>query len=231
MSNRMKCLAALLALLVPVLVNAGCLVKESTSTLCLEPDGSVRWVVLERDIHATGDSPADRQREEEQFMEAVAAGTHPVALAFRSLGATDVTTRVVAAEWPFAVRTEARFSDIARVWQDYFDRIGLQAQSSLQRSGNRTTWTLIVDMPEQREGPEVVADADEGLESLISGDAPPPFMMRHGQFVDAVGFDISDDGRVAKGKDLSDRDWDKEPRLVLSLTWVAAETVTSRSPR
>ena len=230
MPNRMKSLAALLALLVPVLVNAGCLVKESASTLSLEPDGSVRWVVLERDIHATGDTPADRQREEEQFMEAVAAGTHPVALAFRSLGATSVTSQVVSAEWPFAVQTEAQFSDIARIWHDYFDRIGIQAQSSLQRSGNRTTWTLIVDMPEQREGPEVVADADD-LESLWPGDAPPPFMMRHGQFVDAVGFDISDDGRVARGKDLSDRDWDKEPRLVLSLTWVAAEAVTSRSPR
>ena len=162
-------------------------------------------------------------------MEAVAAGTHPVALAFRSLGATDVTTRVVAAEWPFAVQTEARFSDIARVWQDYFDRIGLQAQSSLQRAGNRTTWTLILDMLEQREGPEVIGD--EGLESLMPGDAPPPLMMRHGQFVDAVGFDISDDGRVARGKDLSDRDWNTDPRLVLSLSWVAAEAVTSRSPR
>lgn len=230
MSNRMKSLAALLALLVPVLVNSGCLVKESASTLSLEPDGSVRWVVLEHAIHATGDAPADRQREEEQFMEAVAAGTHPMALVFRSLGATNVTTQVVSAEWPFAVRTEAQFSDIARVWQDYFDRIGLQARSTLQHAGDRTTWTLILDMPEQSEGPESVADADD-LESLWPGDAPPPFMMRHGQFVDAVGFDISDDGRVARGKDLSDWDWDKEPRLVLSLTWVAAEAVTSRSPR
>ena len=230
MSNRMKSLAALLALLVPVLVSAGCLVKESTSTLCLEPDGSVRWVVLERDIHATGDTPADRQREEDEFMALVAADRHPNAVAFRALGSADVRTEVVSSRWPFAVLTEARFPDVAGLLQQLFDRVGeIRGQSKLERSGNRTTWRITVDYDPDLEEPES-DDADASLLSLF-GDDPPVFFMRHGQFVDAVGFEMSDDGRVAKLKELSDRNWDKEPHLVLSLSWVAAETVTSRSPR
>jgi hypothetical protein len=230
MSNRAASFAALVAIVAIAVGSAGCLVKETTGALCLEPDGAVRWTVIERNIHATGDTPADRQREEDEFMALVAADQHPNAVAFRALGGSDVRTEVVSARWPFAVLTEARFPDVAGLLQQLFDRVGeIRGQSVLERSGSRTTWKITVDYDPDAEQPGA-DNGDELPTSLLSGD-PPVFFMRHGQFVDAVGFEISDDGRVAKPKDLSDRDWDKEPRLVLSLTWVAAEAVTSRSPR
>jgi hypothetical protein len=229
MSNRTARFAALVGLLAVVFVNAACLVKDTTAALCLEPDGAVRWTVIEHNIHATGDTPADRQREEEAFMALVAADQHPNAVAFRALGGLDVRTEVVSSRWPFAVLTEARFPDVARLLQQLFDRAGeIRGQSVLERSGSRTTWKITVDYDPDAEQP-AADNGDEFPTSLLGDDAPVLFM-RHGQFVDAVGFEISDDGRVAKPKDLSHRDWDKEPRLVLSLSWVAAETVTSRSP-
>jgi hypothetical protein len=231
MTNRAARLAALVAFLAVAVVSAGCLVKETSHTLCLEPDGSVRWAVLERNIHATADTPADRQREEDEFMASTAAGEHPMALAFRALGASDVRTQLVSAEWPFAVRTEARFPDIARLWQQCLDSVdGLRAQSTLEVNGNRTTWRVTVDLDPDVQRPD--SDVTQAIESLFddNGDAPV-FFIRHGQFVDAVGFETSDDGRVAKPKDLGDHDWNKDPRLVLSLTWIGTEAVTSRSPR
>jgi hypothetical protein len=208
------------------LLSAGCLVKDSNSTLCLEPDGSVRWTVTERNIHAVADTPADRLREEEDYLDLVAAGNHPAASAFRTLGGQDITTTSIA-EWPPTVVTSARFPDIARVWQDYFDRTGLPAESRLERLGVRTTWTLIVDIG----GHESDASDDDGLGALLEGDERPSFFMRHAEFVEAVGFSITDDGRVAKLDDFSDRDWTKEPRLVLKLSWVSTEAVTSHFPR
>jgi hypothetical protein len=172
------------------------------------------------------DTPADRLREEEDYMGLVATAMHPVAVAFRVLGAQDV--RITAsAGWPYTVTTDARFPDIARLWQDYFDRVGLPASSRLERAGGRTTWTLTVDVG----GHESDTSNEDGLDALLEGDERPTFLMRHGEFVASVGFTVSDDGRVAKMDDLEDRDWDKEPQLVLSLTWVATEAAKAAVKR
>ncbi len=219
-------LASLVTLLAVAFFSAGCLVKENSTTICLEPDGSARWTVLERNIHATGETPADRQREEDEFMAAVAADRHPNAVAFRGLGGSDVRTEVVSARWPFAVVTEARFPDIARVFQQIADTIGeVHGHSRLERNGNRTTWTITLDYDPASER----SDSDDASDADLSlfGDDGPVFFMRHGQFVDAVGFDITDDGRVAKLVNLDDHDWNKDPHLVLSVTWVATEAVSA----
>ena len=207
-------------------VSAGCLVKDSSSTLILEPGGAVRWVVTERNIHAVADTPADRLREEEDYMGLAATGTHPVATAFLALGGQEIRT-AASSDWPFTVVTDARFPDVARLWQDYFDRMHVPATSRIERSGTRTTWTLVVTIG----GDEPDASDEDGLGALIEGDDRPTFVIRHGEFVEAVGFAISDDGRVAKMDDLEKRDWEKDPQLVLKLSWVGTEAASSRSPR
>lgn len=218
--------AAIGVVLAAAVLAAGCLVKDSSSTICLEPNGSVRWTILERNIHATGDTPADRQREEEAFMAAARADQHRNAIAFRMLGATDVRTEIVSAQWPFAVLTEARFADIARVWQQILDRVGeVRAQSVLERNGDRTTWRIALDYDPDSQQPE---PGDASAPETLLDDASPTIVMRHGQFVDGVGFEIIDDGRVAKLKNLDDHDWSEEPHVVLSLTWVATEAVNAQ---
>ena len=157
-------------------------------------------------------------------MAAVRAEQHPAAVAFRALGGSDVRTEVVSARWPFAVLTEARFPDIGRVCQQIIDRIGeVRGQSLLERNGNRTTWKITLDYDPDFERTD--SDETPDMDVALLGDDGPVLLMRHGQFVDAVGFDITDDGRVAKFTDLDDHDWNKEPHLVLSLTWVGTEAV------
>ena len=230
MKERIARFAALAAVLTVSFVSAGCLVKDTTATLVLEPDGAATWTVLERNIHATGGTPADRQREETEFMALVGADGHPKAVAFRALGGLDVRTDVVSSRWPFAVLTEARFPDIARVFQQVFDKTGeLHGRSALERNGDRTTWKITIEY--DPDAPQ--ADSDDGediVTSLLDFDGGQPVvLMQHGQFVDGVGFDVTDDGRVAKLQDLDKHDWDKDPKLVLSLTWVAAEAGKARS--
>ena len=160
-------------------------------------------------------------------MALVAADQHPNVVAFRALGGTDVRTEVVSVRWPFAVLTEARFPDVAQVIQRLFDKVReIRGQSVLERTAGRTTWKITVDyVPDA--GRPATDEADTFPDSLLCDDAPI-FFLRHGQFVGAVGFDISDDGRVATpGKEIEDHDWDKEPRLTLSLTWVATEAVNA----
>lgn len=225
MRHRPAGLAALLPVLGLAFFSAGCLVKDTATTFCLEPNGAVTWTVLETNIHGTGDTPAERQREEDEFMAAVNDGRHPNAAAFAALGGCDIRTEVVSAHWPFAVRTEARFPDIAEAFQRFFDQTGeLHATSRLERHGDQTTWSITVEY--DPDAPQADSQDSETVPASLLDDDEPVFFIRHGQFVEAVGFDISDDGRVATMKKQDDHDWDKEPKLALSLTWTATEAVT-----
>ncbi len=226
MTHRTARLAGMAAVLAFAALSGGCLVKDTNATLCLEPDGAVTWTVIERNIHATGDTPADRQREEEEFMALVGAGQHPNAVAFRSLGATDVRTEVISSSWPFAVLTQAHLRNVADAFQVLLDRVPeLHARSVMQRDGDRTTWTLSLEKAD--DAAQTGADNSDPFPASLLDDDQPTILMRHGQFIAANGFDISDDNRVAKLADLDDWDWDKNPRMVLSLTWVATEAVNA----
>ncbi len=217
--------AALVAVFVVAALGAGCLVKETTSTLRLEPDGSVHWAVLEHNVHATGDTAADRQRQEREFVALAEAGANPVAEAFRTLGGANLSTRVVAAAWPFAVLTEADFPDIARLVQECAAQMGVRLQSGITRNDRRVTWTIEFDASERA---DVEVPSNSSPVADLLPDESTALFLRHGEFVEATGFTISDDGRVARLQDLSNRDWDKEPRLHLSLSWTAVESTTGK---
>ncbi len=216
--------AALVVLSAIAMLEAGCLVKETTATLSLNPDGSVHWSVLERNIHATGDTPADRERQEREFMALAEAGTSPAAEALRAAGGSNVSSRTVSAVWPFAVLTEGDFSDIARLTTECLKRGGISAHSTLSRNGERNTWNVDIDLTDA----STDADAESPSVADVLLDERTPLFLRHGQFTEAVGFDITDDGRVARLEDLSKHDWDKEPRLHLSLTWTTLDTERGR---
>jgi hypothetical protein len=217
--------AAFVAVLGLAFFSTGCLVKDTADTFCLEPNGAVTWTVLETNIHATGDTPAERQREEDEFMAAASAGKHPNLAAFAALGGLDIRSDVISAQWPFAVLTEARFPDIAQAFQRFLDQAGeIHGTSRLERRGDRTTWSITIEY--DPDAPQTSGNSEAVPASLFDDDQPT-FFIRHGQFVEAVGFDITDDGRVATMKKQDDHDWDKDPTLVLSLTWVATEAVNA----
>jgi hypothetical protein len=226
-----KARAAVLALaLLAAAAAAACIESEKKATMTLAPDGSVRWSVLQRDVRSTDDSAETRAREEQEFLAKVRASQHDEAIAFRLLGGLDVTTRILSDDWPFSVQTEARFADFGDVWLRYFQLQGARAQSGYTRAGDRVTWTLVVNVAEleqeDRQADQAESEASRALQSLFA-DAGPTVFIQGGRFVEAKGFTLQDNGRVAKPDDFCGRDWEKEPVLTLSLTWTAsAETVT-----
>lgn len=214
-ARRITTAVALLA----ALATTGCLEKETTNTFCLEPDGAVRWTVLVREVHAVAETAAARLAEENEFLAKVRAGEHDEALALRALGGAAVTTELVSSEWPYAVHTEARFPDIATLWQRYFRlMLGIEVRSALTREGDRTTWTMVIDSRQEN----AEAESETAALHLLESGKPPSFFIRDGRFVAASGFELDDDdGRRARLIDLDEHDWDAEPVVTLSLTWVA----------
>ena len=47
----------------------GCLEKETTHELYLDPDGTLTWVTLERDVHSNTSDPDKRQQEEQSYLQ------------------------------------------------------------------------------------------------------------------------------------------------------------------
>ncbi len=200
-------------------VMTGCIEKDTETTVAIEPDGSGTWTVLYRDVRSDASTRGERTSEERGFLAKVEAGRHDAALALDAVGCQDVDTRVVRGGWPYMILTEGRFSDLAAVWKRLLDLSGIPGESAIERVGDRITWRLRADTRDDRQ-----ADAEEDdakpLETLLLSSEEPRFFLERGRFVDATGFVLADDGRVATMKPIEDESLEKAGGiLVLTLTW------------
>jgi hypothetical protein len=177
------------------LTASACLLKDRTDTWYLEPNGAVTWSVLEKDVRSDAKAATDRQTEEGTYMTDVRNQVHPIAKAFRALGATEVRTRILRGSVPYTVVTEARFASLDAMGQTLIARTGLTGTSVLERDGAGATWTLTMRDPHSADTPE---QNDDDVSALIEGLALK-ITLTDGRFVTAgtQGFDISSDGRVA----------------------------------
>jgi len=194
----------------------GCLVKQTTHTIHLSPDGTVDWVVIEREIRSDERDPAERAREEQQYLAAARLGTHPVGEAFALLAPTDVQTLVYRDRRPFLVVTRARFTRVDWLGQRVLERSGVPGESRLEAVPGGMKWTFVAG-PEPPD--DETADSEGGpLGALIEDVNAYRIILTEGRFVDAVGFTIVDDGTGAVPEDSED-DAPEPERVVLSLTW------------
>ncbi len=184
----------------------GCLVKDVTQTVYLEPGGTVTWAVLEKDVRSDGHTADD----------AVAIGRHPVALAFSQLRPTDLRTTILRAERPYTVLTEARFTSLDQVMRLFTSKLGARATSTLERHNGLVMWTLTV-YPGSME-----SDENETVAPLIDFFDRGRFVLASGQFRGAVGLDLSEDRHVATihmPEDVSGEGASTTEPLRLSLEW------------
>jgi hypothetical protein len=217
MARRYRLIGLAAGLGVTIVIASGCLEREVSDTIVLEPDGTVSWLAVERDVRAVGgdttaDASASRRAEDAAYVKKALDGNHETAKAFRVLGATSIETRVVRDAWPYMVVSEARFGDFAAIWQNLLDRMRVPGQSVLEHDGALTRWTLTADTEAEQAGS---ADEDDALSSSLLEGAVR-VMIRDGRFVEAVGFDLSSDDRVATL--LEDEADQKELKLVLA--WI-----------
>ena len=97
-------------------LSTGCLQKDMTQTIYISP-GSATWSVIEKDVRSDEEALAGRISEEHDYILAATAGQHPVARAFRRLGAHAVTTTWLRRNRPYTVLTEARFSSLEQIFR------------------------------------------------------------------------------------------------------------------
>jgi hypothetical protein len=170
---------------------SACLRKEVTQTIYLSPSGAV-WSVSERDVRSDHNVPADRIREEHDYYLAASAGMHPVALAFRRLGAQSVTTTWLRRERPYSVMTDARFPDVRLLVVAILRDAQAQGDVTLVRDGCQTKFGVRVDLNSPPD-----SAGDSALDALLTDLDTYRFVLTEGRFVSADGFEIEDDGAVA----------------------------------
>lgn len=224
------------AFLVVVVLAAGCVRKETTHTFYLNPDGTVTWMILEKDIRSDAPDLGKRNGEEEEFMEARRSEEHDIAKALAMLGADWVETRILRDERPYMVATEARFESIDRMIQSFFDQVGAPISTELRHDDDRVRLTISCDLDdldefEEAEEAEQRELDEEGIDvfmALIDDADAYALVLTDGKFVSARGFEIEDEGTVALLQEQSREDieaieeTDDDGRTVVySLTWTA----------
>jgi hypothetical protein len=196
---------------------AGCLVKETTHTLYLSPDGAVTWSVVEKDVRSDCTTEQERTTEEQEFLALALSGGHSTAEAFRELGGTGVTSTAIRHQRPFTVITQAGFPGIDGLFQQLLNLEGIAGRSELKREGERVEWTLALWPDQERAGP-----GGDDLAAVLS-----PFwdadgwriVLEDGRFVGAEGFDLSDDGVVATLREDGPEGGEDPRETRIQLTW------------
>jgi len=195
-------------------LSGGCLRKEVVQTIYLAPGGTT-WTVLEHAVRSDEKEAAERLLEEHDYSLAVGAGKHPVAQAFRQLGALSVTTTFLRRERPYTVMTEARFAGLRELATAILRETGVQGDVSLVQSGCETRFAVRVDV----DSPAAPVDPSAGngaLDALATDLGDYRFVLATGRFTAADGFRILDEGTIAV--------WDEKKAaadgvLTLALSW------------
>jgi hypothetical protein len=170
---------------------SGCLRKEVTQTIYVAPSGVV-WSAIERDVRSDEKAPADRIREEHDYFLAASAGRHPMAEAFRRLGAQSVTTTWLRRERPYSVMTEARFGDVRQLATAILRDAQARGDVTLVRDGCQTRFGVRVDLDSAPD-----SSGDSALDELLTDLETYRFVLTEGHFVSADGFEIDEDGAIA----------------------------------
>lgn len=211
----MKKIIAIAALSLAAL---GCIDEETLHTLYLGPDGALTWVASERHVRSTLDDPRERRQEEREFLEAARTDHHPVAEGLQSLGPARLETTILRDRRPFHVVTEAELGPVAGFAHEVLWRLGVPGEAKLVTNGSQRSLKITL-WP--HEADEDAVDEDDPLLTLLSDWDDYRIVLAEGRFVAAQGFEITEDGtvaRVVEAKEVEAGPVGGEP-LVLSLTW------------
>jgi hypothetical protein len=202
------------SVVVVALLSTACLIKDTRQTWYLEPDGSVVWVVDEKDVRSDARAEPDREQEEAQYWLSVQQEWHPIANGLRELSGQKPRVTVLRARAPFHVRTEGRFANLEVLGQRLIAAIGGTGTSLMRAENGVTEWTLTVRDPSAA-GTSV--EPSEGVSELLGTLEHLTVFLIRGRFESAEGFVLSDDRRAAS----FDREHhqDDAPAVVLRLAW------------
>jgi hypothetical protein len=166
--------------------SSACLQKDVTSTIYLDPDAGVEWVVIEQQVRSDDGDSRTRSREEAGYVEALARDQHPVAEVFRRLGAIDTRTTRLRESRPWATRIEARFVDLTSVWEPTLTACGVPHGFELTTQDGIRTWQAWMDTTAPGAADGTCLSGADGLLDL----AESKIVLTSGRFVSSSGFQI-----------------------------------------
>jgi hypothetical protein len=215
----MKTLISAAGLVLVTAATTGCLAKETTHTIHLSPEGTVNWVVIEREVRSTESAPGDQAQEDADYLSAALAGQPAVARAFDILRPSAMRTTVYRDTRPFLVLTEAEFDRIDWLAARALEQLNLPGSSVLETIGDERRWTLTVDVSAVGDDADGESDENENVLGTLAEDADAyRIVLTSGQFTDAVGFRLEDGGTAAAPVE-GDTSEPEPEVLRLSLTW------------
>ncbi len=200
------------------ILTPGCLIKDTTETIYIEPDGTVTWTVLEKDVRSNEKTATARAQEDTDYISAATAERHPIALAFSRLDPAEVRTQILRAERPYAVLTVARFARLDVLMDRFAETIGASSTSVLDRHDGVVAWTWTVHEDDRASTQE----EDKSVHALGDSFEHCRFVLSAGRFVSAEGFELSDDKREATIQ-IPDTPKGTSPAARFSLTWTEGE--------
>ena len=197
-----------LIVLLMLMAWTGCLEKDVTHTLYVELDDSVTWEVFERDVYSSAGNLEDRLREEENYLRDALAGSPSILQDLAEVGGTDAYAELLRDRRPFSLRATARFQDLEHALTGLFETAEIDAEVRLKVAGDRRILTITpLDLEPRRD-----SDEEDSMSELFRAEGFR-FVMSSGEFEQAEGFTIQDEGRVAVWSDATDAD-NRRLRLV-----------------
>lgn len=192
---------------------AACIKEENTVTLYLDPNGQVTWSIFEKNVRSDERDRDARQTEEQAFIVAARVHQHPAMTGLQRLGASDIKDTILQDKPPFSLMTEGRFRNLEELGRKLFVVYGMAGTSVVSRDEEKFIWTLTINSV-----PEDVSDQDNAELMALVGDKLL-VALREGEFVEADGFSINEDRRLAElSGNLFDREPDDPPKVV-KLVW------------
>jgi hypothetical protein len=207
-------LIAALALVILAAAAAACIQEDSTVTLYVDPTGPVTWSILERNVRSDAKDRGERQTEESQFIVAARVHQHPAMTGLRRLAASDVKDSILQDKPPYSVMTEGHFRNLEEMGRRLFVAYGMTGTSVVTRDDDKWIWTLTFEFVPKEFGDQDTAE----LAALTGGKVH--VALREGEFIEADGFTINDDKRLAElsGDLIEPRDHNDPPKI-LKLVW------------
>lgn len=203
------------ALLVLAGAASACIKEENTVTIYLDPTGTVTWSVFEKNVRSDEKDRDARQTEESAFIVAARVHQHPAMTGMQRLGASNIKDQILQDKPPFSVMTEGHFRNLEEMGRRLLVTYGMAGTSVVSRDGEKWVWTLTFDFVPK----DFASDQDEAELAALLGDKLH-VALREGEFIEADGFTINDDKRLAElsGDLVEPRDHNDPPKI-LKLVW------------
>jgi hypothetical protein len=197
---------------------AGCLTKDTTSTVYLRPDGSFDWTILEQNVRSGESDAAAREVEESRFVDEVSRADLGMVSGLLALGARNVDVRWLRSTRPYAVMVDARFDDLASVFDRLLTRCEVPHETRITEADGVTTWTLRIEVGPDGEAPGSGDGCDDGLSDLIDA-LDFTVVLESGTFTRAIGFTLRGIDTAAIDEKAIEQGSKATGRVELSLSW------------